>query len=214
MNENIYAILMKVNALYRRSDQLSSYRAFFCLNKTKEDIMENSMPRNGKEGLLYGGVICGLTCIFMATINISISMGGLSNVALVTALKSWPIVFICAMLIEALIVGKIADKLTNVFSPKTDSFNARIMFRAFFTVIGMSAIMTNVGSGLGTGFNMELIKHFPIAWPRNFCIAIFLELIIVQPIARKIMRMIHKNQDNSQANEVDLDENVDELLRA
>jgi len=28
------------------------------------------------------------------------------------------------------------------------------------------------------------------------------------------MRMIHKNQDNSQANEVDLDENVDELLRA
>lgn len=163
--------------------------------------MNNSMPRNGKEGLLYGGVICALTCIFMATINISISMGGFSKIALVTSLKSWPIVFICAMLIEALIVGKIADKLTNVFISETDSFNARIMFRAFFTVIGMSVIMTNVGAGLGTGFNMELIKHFPIAWPRNFCMAIFLELAIVQPIARKIMRIIHKKQDILHVNE-------------
>ncbi len=33
------------------------------------------MTRNGKEGLLYGGVICALTCIFMATMNISINMG-------------------------------------------------------------------------------------------------------------------------------------------
>lgn len=32
------------------------------------------MTRNGKEGLLYGGVICALTCIFMVIMNISINM--------------------------------------------------------------------------------------------------------------------------------------------
>ena len=147
----------------------------------------------------------------MATINICISMGGVSKVALTTSLKSLPMLFIVAMLIEAFIVGKVADKLTGVFSAPTDSLNAQILFRTFFTVIGMSAIMTNVGAGLGNGFSMELIKHFPIYWPRNFCVVIFLELLIVQPIARNMMRMIHKSQDNHQT---DLDENVDERLNA
>ncbi|WP_253203696.1 DUF2798 domain-containing protein [Clostridium estertheticum] len=85
------------------------------------------------------------------------------------------------------------------------------MFRAFFTVIGMSMIMTNVGAGIGTGFSMELIRNFPIAWPRNFCIVIFLELLIVQAIARKMMRIIHKNQDNRQANE-DVNDNRSTII--
>lgn len=157
--------------------------------------MEKSMPRNGKEGLLYGGVICAMTCIFMATINISIAMGGVSKEAIVISAKSLPLVYLVAMLIETFIVGRIADQLTGVFCLKTDSLNAHIMFRTFFTVIGMSIIMTNVGAGIGNGFNMELIKHFPLAWPRNFCIALFLELLIVQPIARKMMRTIHSKQE-------------------
>ena len=37
--------------------------------------MGKSITRNGKEGLLYGGVLCELTCIFMTTMNISINMG-------------------------------------------------------------------------------------------------------------------------------------------
>jgi hypothetical protein len=166
--------------------------------------MEKCMPRNGKEGLIYGGSICAMTCIFMATMNICISMRGISKVALAISIKSFPVVFIIAMLIETLIVGNVANKLTGVFCSPKDSLNSHIMFRTFFTVIGMSVIMTIVGAVLGSGFSMELINHFPIAWPRNFCVAIFLELLIVQPIARYIMRRMHKNQDNAQANEIDL----------
>ncbi|MBU3142840.1 DUF2798 domain-containing protein [Clostridium sp. CF012] len=163
--------------------------------------MEKCMPRNEKEGLIYGGVICTLTCIFMATMNISINMGGVSGEAIVTALKAFPIVFIIAMILEKYIVGKVADKLVNVFSSPTDSLNSHILFRTFFTVIGMSIIMTNVGGVLASGFSLEVIKEFPINWPRNFCVVIFLELLIVQPIARTVMRIIH---DKS---ETDLDEN-------
>ncbi len=114
-------------------------------------------------------------------------MGGVSKVALVTSIKLFPVLFIVAMLIETFIVGKIASKLTGVFCAPKDSLNAHILFKAFFTVIGMSMIMTNVGAGIGTGFSMELIRNFPIAWPRNFCIVIFLELLIVQPIARRMI---------------------------
>ena len=132
---------------------------FFCLNKTKEDIMEKCMPRNGKEGLIYGGVICALTCICMATMSISIHMGGVSGEAIVTSLKAFPLVFIIAMILEPFIVGKIADKLVNVFSSPTDSFNAHILFKTFFTVIGMSVIMTIVGGVLSSGFSLEVIKE-------------------------------------------------------
>lgn len=162
--------------------------------------MEDCMPRNGKEGLIYGGVICALTCIFMATINICINMGGVSAKAIVIALKVFPLVFIIAMILEMFIVGKIADKLVNTFSSPTDSLNANILFRTFFTVIGMSMIMTIVGGILASGFSLEVFKEFTIGWPRNFCVVIFLELLIVQPIARTVMRIIHDNNEN------DLDE--------
>lgn len=171
--------------------------------------MEKCMPRNGKEGFIYGGVICALTCMFMATMNICIGMSGISKEAIVIALKSFPLAFIIAMLLEGLIVGKVAEKLVNVFSSPTDSFNAHILFRTFFTVIGMSIIMTNVGGVLANGFSMEVIKHFPIAWPRNFCVVIFLELIIVQPIARNVMKIMHEIQEkNQKENEIDLDDSL------
>lgn len=182
------------------------YSAFLNLSKTKGDIMEKCMPRNEKEGLIYGSVICGLTCIFMATMNICINMGGVSGEAIVTALKAFPLVFIIAMLLEKFIVGKIADKLVNVFSLPTDSLNAHILFRTFFTVIGMSIIMTTVGGILATGFSLEVIKEFPISWPRNFCVVIFLELLIVQPIARSVMIRMHESQEKYQVtNETNLD---------
>jgi len=99
------------------------------------------------------------------------------------------------MLLEMFIVGKMADKLVNVFSLPTDSLNANILFRTFFTVIGMSIIMTIVGGSLANGFSLETIKEFPISWPRNFCVVIFWELIIAQPIARTVMRIMHKPQE-------------------
>lgn len=160
--------------------------------------MEKSMPRSSKEGLLYGAIICGLTCICMATINISIGMGGISTESLLTALKAFPIVFIIAMIVENFIVGKVASKLVYSFIPPKDSLNAHILYRTFFTVVGMSIIMTIIGGMLSGGINIEILKEFPISWPRNFCIAIFLELIIVQPIARAVMRLLHEKQEKKQ----------------
>lgn len=173
--------------------------------------MEKRLPRNGKEGLLYGVIIAGVTSILMATMNISISMGALSKASIVTSLKSWPAVFIIVMLIESLFVGKIAEKLVGIFTSPTDGFNANILFRTFFTAIGMSLTMTIVGTILGSGFSMEVLKHFPGAWPRNLGVALLLELIIVQPIARKVMVIIHESQDEKAAllnNETDLDEEL------
>ena len=207
-----YTIKVKSNSMRCTDGHIIVDTAhFFNLSKNKEEIMEKCMPTNGKEGLIYGGVICALTCTFMATMNICINMGGVSREAIVTSLKSIPLVFIIAMILEMVVVGKIADKLVNAFISSTDSLNAHILFRTFFTVIGMSIIMTSVGGILASGFSLEVIKEFPINWPRNFCAAIFLELLIVQPIARTVMRIMHENQEKYQTkNENALDDRISE----
>lgn len=156
--------------------------------------MENSLPRNGKEGFIFGSIICSLTCIVMGTLNISINMGGLTKEVFLISLKAFPIIFVIAMLIEEMLVGRIAKKLVEKFTDENDSFNAVIMFRIFFTVMAMSIIMTIVGGILSGGIRIQIINEFIKAWPRNFCIAFLLELCVVQPFARKIMRVMHSKE--------------------
>lgn len=159
--------------------------------------MENRLPRSAKEGFLYGFIICTLTSFVMANMNIAIAMGGLSTVSIIAALKMWPIFLVLGLLVERFIAGKFASKMMDIFATKTDSFNAYILFNTFFTVIGMSITMTILGSLVGSNFNFAVLKKFPINWPRSFSVVLFLELIIVHPIARKVMVIIHSNQDKN-----------------
>jgi hypothetical protein len=152
---------------------------------------ENRLPQNGKEGLLYGSIICILTVIIMTTLNISIEFGKLDGEVALIILKSIPIVWIIAMLIEVLVVGKIAEKLVNKFTESTDGFNTKILFNILFCVIGMSVIMTIIGNILGNGISLEIFTKFPLNWPRNFCVAFLSELLIIHPIARLVMKKIH-----------------------
>ncbi|MGM9931203.1 MULTISPECIES: hypothetical protein [Bacillaceae] len=42
---------------------------------------------------------------------------------------------------------------------------------------------------------MYPIENFFYIWPRNFCIAFWVEALIAQPIARQAMKKLHKRQD-------------------
>lgn len=131
----------------------------------------------------------------MSTVNISLEFGKLDTEVLLIILKSFPIIFIIAMLLEVLVFGRIAEKLVHIFSDTTDGFNAKILFTIFFTVIGMSLIMTIIGDMLGNGISLNsfaALSH----WPRNFSIALFCELLIAQPPARFVMKTVHLRQEN------------------
>ncbi|WP_202944999.1 DUF2798 domain-containing protein [Carnobacterium sp. 17-4] len=132
----------------------------------------------------------------MSTVNIGLEFGKLDTEVFMIILKSFPIILIIAMLLEVLVIGRIAEKLVQTFSDDTDGFNAKILFTIFFTVIGMSLIMTVIGTMLGKGFalsSFESLSH----WPRNFCIALFCELLIAQPPARFVMKKLHARQEKN-----------------
>lgn len=161
---------------------------------------EKRLPQNGKEGLLYGSIIAIITVAVMATFNIGMTYGKLDKSILLIVLKAIPLVWIVVMLLESLVVGRIANALVIKFTEPSDCFNAKILFNIFFCVAGMSAIMTILGTILGTGFSMEPFYEFPSHWPRNFFVALWCELLVAQPAARAVMKLIH-NKKGTEPNE-------------
>lgn len=60
----------------------------------------------------------------------------------------------------------------------------------------MSFFMTLIGDFIEHGFIFEqgFLARFLMSWPRNFGIVLFIELLIAQLLARKVMATIHNEQ--------------------
>lgn len=103
----------------------------------------------------------------------------------------WPCV-----ILTVLITYKPAAYLTSKLTQEGDSFRAVISLNILSTVFLMSIILTVVGSWIGLReIFMEPIANFFYKWPRNFTLSLVTELIVVQPIARKVMFIKHKLSD-------------------
>ena len=157
--------------------------------------MENRLPMNKKEGMIYGIIICGISASVMCFYNLYLSFGEINNEMLGVFIKSLPIFFIIAMLLENFIISHFAHALVQKFCHEEDSFNAKILFTILFTVIGMSFMMTFIGDIVGHGFVIDksTFQRFLMSWPRNFGVVLALEVIVAQPIARKVMVRLHEN---------------------
>ena len=137
------------------------------------------MPRNKKEGIIFGVCMCFIMVFFMGMLNISIHHGRFDQEIMMICLKAFPITFIIAFILEGAVVGKINGMLLAKFSGEKDSVNA---------ILG--------------GDNLSIItREFFIRWPRNFCAAFFLNILVAGPVSRFILRKIQNNSDtdNNQA---------------
>lgn len=51
--------------------------------------------------------------------------------------------------------------------------------------------------------SLKPIITFAEHWPRNFCVAFWCEILLAQPIARFVMKQIHKTKkDNAELEEI------------
>lgn len=159
-------------------------------------MKENRLPQSGKEGILYGSVICIITVFIMLILNIGTSFGTLNQKAVwISILKALPLIWVAAMLLESFVIGRLAGILVKCFSQASDGFNARILFNILFVVLGMSASMTVIGPLISGESFLDVLLAFPSHWPRNFCVAFWCEICLAQPAARKVMKLIHVRQE-------------------
>ena len=129
----------------------------------------------------------------MGLLNISIHLGGFNLNSIKTCLIAFPVTFIIAYVLETFIVGRINGMLLAYFVSKKDSKNAYILFNCFFIVTMMSLLMTIVGGLLGGDTLQTVLGEFFIRWPRNFCAAFFLNILVAGPVSRTILKAIQKN---------------------
>ena len=168
---------------------------------------ELRLPWSSKEGILFGCVIALLSSLIIGGYNLYFNVGyGTDRFLefLRDLLIAWPIVFVIAFILSNTVVGWIASRFVHRFMAPTDSANTYICFNLIMCVLLMSMSMTFLGGLTGHAVAylmsgepidvMELIETWPAIWPRNFCVAFWVEMLIAQPAARRVMVMIHKKK--------------------
>lgn len=146
------------------------------------------MPTDRKENIVFGICMCAIMVFFMGLLNISVHLGGFNLESIKTTFIAFPVTLVIAYILETFIIGKLNHKLISKFVAKTDSKNSYILFNCFFIVTFMSLVMTIVGGLLGGDTLSTIFTEFFIRWPRNFCAAFFLNILIAGPISRAILR--------------------------
>lgn len=150
------------------------------------------MPTTKKENLLYNIIVCTMMTYLMTIINFLIHSGDMSINTIWQGTKSWPLSFAFGFIIATFIISKFALLATTYFCSIEDSKNSRIMFMTFFMVTGMSILMSIFRAIISAGFSSSAFIIFLNNWPRNFCIAFFLQLLLVGPLARKLIMGVRK----------------------
>ena len=152
------------------------------------------LPRNGKEFAIFIGVISILSVNIIAPLITCVETG-FHMYIWADVLKVSPFIWLSVIAV-VLVTHKPAELLTNKFVEKEDSFYAHIIINTLWTVFLMSILLTVIGTWIGTRtLSMEPIYTFFYKWPRNFAIALAVELCIAQPIARTVMVKIHEATD-------------------
>lgn len=163
---------------------------------------ELRLPRNAKEGLLFGVIVSALSASLIGGSIMIIDLGYSTDTLKMMAVGI-PCVWIIALLFNLFILGRVSGRIQKIFLAPTDSVNARLLANLVICVTVMSVLFTFIGAFVGSVASipfggtvdvMWCLENWPHAWPRNFCIAFFIEMCIAQPAARAVMTHIHRKQ--------------------
>lgn len=152
------------------------------------------LPRNTKEFILFLFIVSVLSVNIISPIITGFTIG-FSFEMWRNALKIAPYIWIVVVGM-VLLTHPIAEKMSEKIVHKEDSFNAKTTINILCNVFLMSIMMTIFGSWIGgKSIDFTIFKKFFYVWPRNFTIALGVELLIAQPIAREVLYRIHLRND-------------------
>lgn len=156
------------------------------------------LPRNKGEFALFIAVISILSVNIIAPLITCFEMG-FHLAVWGRALHVLPFIWV-SVVILVLLTYHPAEWLTNRISPQSDSFRAHITVNILCTVFLMSIFLTVIGTWIGSRqVSLEPIRRFFYLWPRNFAISFAVEALVAQPIARFVMKRLHRWKDGKKA---------------
>ena len=150
------------------------------------------MPRNKKEGIIFGVTMCFLMVCGMSTYNLAL-VGKLSYTKFVIGLIPG---FIVAFFFDTVIVGPIAKKLAFKLPIDRNNKLQTILAISLLMITGMVTFMSVFGLLMRPELPENIIQAYFTAWGMNFIAALPLQLLLVGPISRLKLQMWQRYFDN------------------
>lgn len=146
------------------------------------------MPKSKKEEMVLTLCMCSLMVLGMSVYNLWLH----HDFSTLNLMKGYLPAFITALLLDILIVGRIAPALAFKFSITRKKDLYGILMVSTFMVLFMVSFM----SIFGIIMEFKTFDHFGSlyvkTWIMNFIMALPLQLLIVGPISRKVLSLVAK----------------------
>lgn len=151
-----------------------------------------NMPQNKRESLIYTVLMCFVMVLWMSIYNVALQYGKLNFEVLAAAWIGFPIAYVFAMCCDWFFVSKLAKGFAFGFLVKPeDSVLKKVVCVSFCMVVPMVLIMSLYGAVEGavhTGGWNGILSAWLFNIPRNFVMALPLQLLIAGPLVRKVFR--------------------------
>ncbi len=149
--------------------------------------MPMPMPRNKRESLIFTLLMCSFMVFFMSIYNLSFDMG-LTVDTVKHAWLGFPLAFVVALLLDWFVVAGAAKKLAFWFAGEQRSSLKMILLISTSMVCAMVVLMSFYGALWKAGFSVDVFHVWLILIPRNFVVALPLQLLIAGPLVRFTFR--------------------------
>lgn len=155
------------------------------------------MPKTKGESIFFTAITAWMMVYVMTLYNTVLAMGSFTNSVFLIALKEMWIEYV----IIALLAYFVSSHLAKMCAFRIVQPGDRPIFIIFtiqiFTVIWQVAFASVIGVYHGYGFTGNFLPDYLVTYCKNFLMALPLQLIIVGPLARFILRTVcvkHRNQ--------------------
>ena len=150
------------------------------------------MPRNKKEGIIFGVTMCFFMVCGMSAYKLAL-VGKLSFTKFAIGLIPG---FIVAFFFDTVIVGPVAKKLAFKLPIDRNNKLQTILAISLLMVTGMVTFMSVFGLLMHPELPKNIVSAYFTAWGMNFIAALPLQLLLVGPISRLKLQMWQRYFDN------------------
>lgn len=147
------------------------------------------MPTNKKEGIIFTTIMCSMMVLGMSLYNLLLH----DNLALMPLVAGLVPGFVVAFVLDVFIVGTVAKKIAFRLPINKESKLQLILTISSLMVLGMVTFMSLFGVLIEGGIPDNLWAAYSEAWKMNVIVALPLQLLVVGPISRTILRKIQAN---------------------
>lgn len=150
------------------------------------------MPTNKRESLIYTVLMCFVMVLWMSVYNVAMQYGRLSTEVIRDAWLGFPVAYVFAMCCDWFLVSGLAKGFAFRFLVKPeDTPFKKVICISCCMVVPMVIIMSLYGACEGavhTGAWSDVPMRWLMNIPRNFVMALPLQLLIAGPLVRKVFR--------------------------